>query len=330
MRLAPVLLALCSPGVARAQGAVEKAAAEALFREARALLEEGKTSEACAKFAESQRLEPKLGTLLNLASCHEEEGKMASAWAEFNQAAGLATTAKQEARADFARTRAAELETKLSRVVFQAAGGAAPEMTIRIGDKQLGAATLGSKIPLDPGPYQVEVTAPGKQRWATQIQVPAGPASLDVSIPALEDASSAAPDDGGLAAIFTPPTRRTMGLVAMGVGVVGVGLGTYLGVRTFVQKGTISEHCTGRYCDQEGLDASDDAHTSAGLSTVAFIAGGVFLAGGAVLYLTAKPAKDTSPPTKSAASARHRQGATLWVSPNVAPGHAALGLGGRW
>src|SRR5262245_5300846 len=61
--------------------AQDPAAAEARFREARALLQENRVSEACAKFAESNRLDPSSGTLLNLANCHKTEGKLATAWA---------------------------------------------------------------------------------------------------------------------------------------------------------------------------------------------------------------------------------------------------------
>ena len=57
----------------------DTAMAEALFQAGRACLERDRVEEACAKFSESQRLEPKLGTLLNLATCHEKLGKTASA-----------------------------------------------------------------------------------------------------------------------------------------------------------------------------------------------------------------------------------------------------------
>ena len=44
--------------------------AESLFREGKRLSSEKKFSEACPKFEESYRLDPGLGTLLNLATCH--------------------------------------------------------------------------------------------------------------------------------------------------------------------------------------------------------------------------------------------------------------------
>ncbi|NOU28880.1 MAG: hypothetical protein HOO96_13330, partial [Polyangiaceae bacterium] len=49
--------------------------AETLFREGRKALEAGDYAVACAKFAESQRIEPAPGTLLNLAGCEERSGK---------------------------------------------------------------------------------------------------------------------------------------------------------------------------------------------------------------------------------------------------------------
>src|SRR6516225_9422157 len=124
-RAAASLAALCAfvaPLCAAAQSpGADVALAEALYQRGRQLMAEGKYSEACPKFAESYRLDAATGTLLNLASCHEDEGKLASAWLEFTQAAAAARLDHRDDRVKFAEDHLSAIEPKLSRLAVTVA-----------------------------------------------------------------------------------------------------------------------------------------------------------------------------------------------------------------
>ena len=99
---------------ARAQGdANSRALAVQLFDEAEALFSAGQTAQACPKYAESYRLDPQLGVLIYLAECFEKDGKLASAWGSFREAAEVAQK-RGDTRGAHATERARALEPRLS------------------------------------------------------------------------------------------------------------------------------------------------------------------------------------------------------------------------
>src|SRR5215472_1302913 len=85
-----VLLSWVHAVPVRAQQASTEVAAQALFEEGKRLMSEGKYREACAKLADSERLDPGAGTLLNLAACYEKNAQTASAWSTYVEAVTLA------------------------------------------------------------------------------------------------------------------------------------------------------------------------------------------------------------------------------------------------
>ena len=172
-----------------AQSETKAAVAEGLYRQARDLMAAGNYDEACPKFAESQRLDPATGTLLNLAACHEKQGKLATAWIEYSDALFAARRDGREDRVEYARERAAELEPKLSRLTLQLDAGADhPGLEIELDGASLGRAVVGAPMPIDPGKHTLRVSAPGKKPSTHVIEIAPLADRKVLSIPALEAA----------------------------------------------------------------------------------------------------------------------------------------------
>src|SRR5262245_29948991 len=112
MALFVMAMALAGPLFAQ-----NRAAAEALFQAGRAALAKGDYATACEKFAESQPLDPAVGTLFNLAECNDKLGKLATAWQLFNQVAD--TLADNDPRKNVARERSRQLESRLPKLVLR-------------------------------------------------------------------------------------------------------------------------------------------------------------------------------------------------------------------
>jgi len=163
-----VLLAVAlGPTSARADDASR---ADAAFNDGRRLLASGQTAAACAKFEESQRLDPATGTLLNLAACHEQLGKLATAFAEFRAAEVAATRDRRPDRIAFAQKRAAQLAPRLSVLeVVVPAAVRVPNLTVFLDGVAQVLGSQGFESPVDPGGHQVEATAPGFLPFAQRV-----------------------------------------------------------------------------------------------------------------------------------------------------------------
>lgn len=295
-----LVLAL-APTSAHAQSASDKALAETLFREGRTLMADGKIDDACAKLEGSYRIDPKTGTLTNLAACHEMQGKTASAWAEFSEAAAQAANARRSSIEQVARARAAALETKLSRLSIHLTAPN-PSVEITIDGRRIVSEALSTSIPLDPGVHKVTAKL-GDATWTGEAIMAAGPSSSELTIPKVEAlapkpvvaAPEPAPARPETAVSSSAPGhgRDIATYGALGVGVIGIGMGTVFGLVTLSKKSDADALCHGSVCgSQRGVDLQEGARSSATLSTVGF---GVGLVGAAVgLYLLATAPKSPS------------------------------------
>jgi hypothetical protein len=90
-------------------------------------------------------------------------------------------------------------------------------------------------------------------------------------------------------------TQRIAGLVIGATGLAGLGVGGVFGALALGAYGDSEEGpCDAQNrCTSEGLELRDTADVDATVSTIGFIAGGVLVAGGVVLVLTA-PSDDSS------------------------------------
>ena len=246
-RALPVIVALLlAPTAALAEPPPDPAAAQALFFDARSLMEQGRYVEACPKLEESLRLDAGIGTRFNLADCNEQIGKITSAWAGFLDVAAQSKAAKQVDRERVARRRAAALELRIPKVVVDVEGPSG-DMEVQRDGQPIGRASWGVAIPVDPGAHRISASAPGKDTWETTVQAGEG-ATLRVSVPRdlmAATRSSVAAKRGA--------TRRTLGWLATGVGAAALGVGLGFGLSSLASRNDSRTHCTGEACDAAGL-----------------------------------------------------------------------------
>jgi serine/threonine-protein kinase len=286
-------LVLLAATHARAATPTDAATAQALFDEAHALVEHGKDAEACPKFAESQRLDPSLGTLLRLATCYESIGRSASAWSLYREASEGAKAAGQPAREKYATEHAEALEPKLCRLTIEVPSASdLAGLVVRRDGQSVGRAQWGTAVPIDPGSVSVEASAPGRQVFQTRVSLAGDGKRVTIAVPVLGLSAAvpsldAVPPRGGRAG-------RVVGFTVAGLGLVAVAVGSVYGVRAMGRNDDSAAHCrTATLCDSEGLSLRGDARRFATVSTVAFVVGGIGLVGGAVLVLTSKPSGPT-------------------------------------
>ncbi|GAC1540604.1 MAG: hypothetical protein NVS3B10_05280 [Polyangiales bacterium] len=346
LALAALLFALPLPALASTPP--ERVLAETLFKEARKLSAAGKTAEACAKFEESQHLDPAPGTLINLAVCHEALGKTATAWGELNESLDVARKQKRADRETIALAHLAAVEPRLSRLtIVVPADAELPGLQVALDGIAIGNAALGTAFPVDPGVHHVVVRAEGRapldlavtigaERDAQTVRVPklaeakATPVDAPIGSGAVEPAKAAAatvpaPPD----AAPTPPrdevrssadgrAQRTWGYVAFGAGVAAAGVGAFYGLRAHARR-TDADAARTAGDESTAQPLYDDARSNVTPARLALGLGAAATIGGLVLVLTAPHATEGS------------TAATAWrLAPMVGVGTAGATIGGAF
>lgn len=279
--LRPLLLftaVLFAPVTALAAG---HDAAEQHLNVGLASAKKGRCELALPEFEASIALRETPAAHLAMGDCFVALGQPARAWNSFRAAERLGEAT--------AADKAKKLEPQLLSVVIEL-----PKNTseVRVDGVMVPADQQKAPLRLDPAEsHTLEVTASDGRRWLHSVD---GKAGDTIRLKAFEE-EKASPlmetprrgDAGG--------TQRTIGLVTGGVGLTAMLVGGFFGYRAIVGRNdyenAVDARCVGRTCregDRSDLGSlRDDALTSATLSTVLFIAGGLLTAGGVTLYLTA-------------------------------------------
>ena len=322
---------LLAPAVHGEPGESPVVLAQSLFEEGRRLMDAGDYEAACPKLAESQRLDPGGGTLLNLARCHELQGRVATAWAEYKEALGVARADERADRVAEAEKRIAELEGRLSYLVIEVADDARIDgLEIARNGQPVPRAAWGSRIPTDPGAVEIVATARAHRQVVIRVTVGTDgnvavarvPRLTPIETPSDKPMPAAAPEPAPVGPARPAPVEErgdttVPGLVALGVGGAALGVGAYFGVRALSKRADSDDLCDRSECSgadgKRAVELNDEAMKLAWVSNGA-IALGLISAGLGVYWIASSPGDTTASgrvtltatPSGAGVSWRHR------------------------
>ncbi len=283
------------------------ALSEALFREGKTLLQEGKFDIACPKLAESHRLDPAGGTIVTLGLCYEGAGKTATAWVVFGDALAAAERDKRADRIKLTKEHIATLEKRLSYLTIELApeGIGTSEFAMTRDGAKVARAALGTASAVDPGKHVINVSAEGFTPQIVEVdvgtdgdrkkvvipplvRVPEKPVELPVEKPVEKPIETPKPV---IAPVKDESPRgmhpgRIGALTVGAVSVVALGVGGIFGLRAKSAHDEAIELCPASPCpNDKGIQQNNAAKESATISTGLVAGGLVGLAGSLVLWI---------------------------------------------
>lgn len=316
----------------------ERAGARAAASEGAKAFNESRWADAIDLFTRAQSLVKAPPHLLYIARSHEKLGQLVKARENYLQIkrtpiAADAPAAFKEAQ-EAAATELAALEPRLPYVTVNVQGAGAAQYTVTQDGVQIPSALVGVPRPVDPGEHKFQAVAKDMESEVATVTVKEGAKeSVALTLVAKPGAGAAAPaggsEPGGPAAAGgdtagdkgTKPASGADGMkiggyVALGVGAVGLGLGTVFALSSSSKRSDADDLFESSKCGVPGecspserseIESLDkDADSAATLSVVSFVVGGLGVAGGVTLLVLASG--------KSGASAKAKPPAVMpWV-----------------
>ena len=324
------LLAASASSRAEAQPAAAPAIdparrADALFQEGKILLEQGRFDEACDRLAQSETLDPTVSTLGLLAGCHEQQGRIATAYKEYIATAKRAEAAS-DSRAEFARQRAAVLEPTLPRLLVRLSSPN-PDIAIYRDLERVPADEIGVEVPVDPGAYEIIARAPRGREFRMTVTASEGSKVL-VDVPDLKTAiessapaatprpasspapklmatPSLAPRKQEPAAAPAPSGHLKAAAVTSAIGLTGLALGAVFGISAVSKSNEstiIQATCKSPAECEKGKALRDSAYGASTAATISFGVGAAGLGAGLIILLVPSGNSSAAPNSGAAPS----------------------------
>ena len=298
--------------LASAPAHAQSVEAETLFREGKKLLKQGKVAEACEKLEASDRLEPSVGTELNLADCRAKNHQLASAWATFEKATVSAKVAHDGKRQAEAKRRAKELEPRLLYFTVNVPTESRVDgLEIKRSSIPVDPELWNQGVPTDAGEYELTAEAPGYITWIKHVTLAGEGQKASVTVPVLEKQAKPAepppkPHDkkSAPADMPLPPeaparpvaehsswTGTRKGAIVVGIlGLAAAGGGLAFGLHSNDLETQSDALCPTTTCNNAmALQLNSDARNAALYSDIGYIAGGALVGTAIVMWIVGSP-----------------------------------------
>lgn len=315
-----------------AQTPEERAGARAAAEQGVKAFQEGRYADAADLMSRAEKIVHAPTHLLYRAQAEEKLGHLVTAHELYLKivreplgrdapAAFVSAQAEAKQRADAVRSRLSQVTL----VIEGSPAGASVKVTAD--GAPVPAALLGVPYPIDPGQHQFEATTDGlvsgtvkatlregtTEKVVLKLRSPgeaAAPVAAAVPPPGSQPATGTTPvpTEPGQAPPSAAPSRamhplKLGGYIGLGVGVLGVGAGTFFAIRSAGYRSDADDLCSGPggKCPTTSKSQVDDldskANSSGTLAVVSLAAGGVALAAGVTMLVLAP---SSAQPSKSA------------------------------
>jgi hypothetical protein len=283
--------------------AADEAKADALFKQGRDAAGRGDFVAACPLFDQSHKLDPKIGRVMNLADCEEHTARLVQALNHWSEAITLGEASNDE-RVEYARARRSNLEPRVPQLTIAVVSKAPAGTQVLLNGSVVGASSLGSAMPVNPGTAQIVIRAPGFQDHSVRQMLVERDHKVVIAEPSDARAPVGGPEQSSLHA-RGEPRNRTWAYAAGTVGAAGLIVATVTGFMMLSKRSAIQAGCNEyKACTEpSAVEAADSMKTLWPINTAAWVVGVVGVGAGTYLFLSSAPSAQPSPARATADTA---------------------------